>query len=323
MSDIKFPHDMYIGLHTEVNKDDVLVIGGTFYSPTLGVKYVIEESTMVYDGTTWLDTFTKFRNDKKAELDSYKATFAESDYYDVQWAELDTALENGKAAIDGAKTEDDVTAAVAAAKLAMDNVLTKTALDASLVDVKANAKADLAAYKAQKDYNDAEWTTIQGIVSDANAKIDNAKSEADIVQAVSDAKSAMDEVATAKEIADAQLKAWRTDAKKEVQDYYQALDLSQYTNEANATLSKYVAEARTAIDKATEKAKIDEAVATFKKNVDSVAKKDADNSQSTQDSSSVDDVEEGGCFSVAGGSAVLSALGLAAVVALRKKEEND
>ena len=136
----------------------------------------------------------------------------------------------------------------------------------------------------------------------------------------------MDAVKTAAEVEAEEVKALRTTAKAEVRSYYEALDLGQYSQEAIVAISGYVSAAQKAIDAATTKAEIEAAVAQYKANVDSVEKKKADDSQATTDSvsDSVDDVEdEGGCFSVAGGGAALSALGLAAAVALRKKKEND
>ena len=55
MDDIKIPGDMYVNLKTTAEKGDILVIGGTFYSDNLKVKYTIEESTFVWNGTAWTD----------------------------------------------------------------------------------------------------------------------------------------------------------------------------------------------------------------------------------------------------------------------------
>ena len=53
MNDIKIPGSIYCGLGTTVTVGDVLAIGGSFYNETLNVRYVIEESKFVYDGTAW------------------------------------------------------------------------------------------------------------------------------------------------------------------------------------------------------------------------------------------------------------------------------
>ena len=55
MGDIKIPNNLYVGLGTTATTGDVLAIGGTFYNKTLAVKYVIDESTFVWDGSAWTD----------------------------------------------------------------------------------------------------------------------------------------------------------------------------------------------------------------------------------------------------------------------------
>ena len=53
MNDIKIPNDIHVGLGTTAKMGDVLVIGGTFYNEKLAVKYVIEDSKFVWNGTAW------------------------------------------------------------------------------------------------------------------------------------------------------------------------------------------------------------------------------------------------------------------------------
>lgn len=79
MDDIKVPGNIYCGLGTTAVAGDVLVIGGSFYSETLNVRYVIEESTLVFDGEAWLS------------YDEYIATLEEMQ------ASLNFAMLNGAA----------------------------------------------------------------------------------------------------------------------------------------------------------------------------------------------------------------------------------
>ena len=131
-------------------------------------------------------------------------------------------------------------------------------------------------------------------------------------------------VKTAKEVDETNLKNWRADAKNEVKEYYEALDLSQYSKEAKATLNSYVSSARTAIDAATTKEAIDKIVKDFKANVDSV-EKNVEDQQQEETSSSAEQTQSSGCFGVVGSACAVSGIGLAAaaIVALRKKKEND
>jgi hypothetical protein len=140
----------------------------------------------------------------------------------------------------------------------------------------------------------------------------------------------MDKVQTAAEADAAQLKTWRDEAKAEVQAYYGALNFDLYSAEASAMLNGYVATAISTIESATTKADIDAAVAQFKANVDSVEKVSTDtpsNDSTSQNdtSSATDSTKKKGCGSVVGSSVALSGIGLAAaaIVALRKKEDNE
>ena len=53
MDDIKIPNNIYVNLKSTAQKGDVLAIGGTFYNESLAVKYVIEESKFVWNGSAW------------------------------------------------------------------------------------------------------------------------------------------------------------------------------------------------------------------------------------------------------------------------------
>ena len=88
-----------------------------------------------------------------------------------------------------------------------------------------------------------------------------------------------------------------------------------------------MATAMSAIEAATTKEAIDAAVAQFKANVGKVEKLPTDkpaDSSTSQNSSTPDEsvVDEGGCFSVVGGSVALSGLGLAAAAIVADSEKN-
>jgi hypothetical protein len=328
---VKFPAQMYINLGAAAQVGDMLEIGGTFYNVDLGVEYVIAENVLIFNGEAWTDYLTSAKDSAKTQLDNYLAeNFSQDNYYEEQWAEMAAIVENAKASIDKAKTEADLAPIVEKAKEDFGTVLLKDAVDVLLTDVKANAKADLAVYKEKANYNDAEWATIEGILADANAKIDAVHSEAAVAEAVAEAKAAMDKVLTAEQATAAQLKAWREEATKEVQAYYSALDFKLYSSEENATLTGYLQTALATIESATAKEDIDGAVAQFKASVDSMKKTSTDDSASQDDTVAEEDIltkikKMVGCESVVGSSVALSGIGLAAaaVVALRKKEDNE
>ena len=307
MDDIKIPNTMYVGLGTVANEGDVLVIGGTFYNDNLAIKYVIEESTFTYTNQTWVSTLEVSRANAKQEIDTYLADFAQSDYYAAQWEEIITIVNTAKASIDVA-SESGLAAIVNQAKEDISKIETKEEVEVVLVTARNNAKMDLAGYKQEEDYKEAEWQVIQDAITAANAKINAATTEAEIQAAVAEAKAAIDAVKTAAELDAEQLKTWRDEAKATVQAYYDAIDFTKCSTEDNTKLAGYVAAAMKAIEEETDKAKIDEIVAQFKANVDGVTGVE----------------EDSGCGSVGVASGCL--LGgltmVAAAVALRKKKED-
>ncbi len=387
--DIKSPDNaLYINLKLAVSVGDVLKVGGTFYNVDTATAYVIEESTFIWDGTTWLSEFDNFKAEKKAALDEYKATFSQDDYYEAEWNSFATIVAEGKQAIDAATTEADANAALEAAKKAMDDVVTKTESDASFDAIKAEAKAGLTTYKSESDYKAAEWVVIQGIVTAANAQIDACESVTAINTAVTAAKSAMDAVktaakidaenavvATAKEtlatyktesdykaeqwadiqaiitkanadidknigdteaingivtaakaeidkvktaaVVDAEtLVAKQASAKEEVRAYYNAIDHSLYSDEAETQISGYVSTAISAIENAKTVEEIDTAVAQFKTNVNGVAK--------IQKTSQADGAAMPfGCGSVIGGGLATGVALMAIAVAMTCKKKED
>ena len=67
MDDIKVPNNLYVGLKTTAKTGDVATIQGTFYNVNLAVKYVIEESNFMFNGTKWVKFYT---DDKLAKYDT-------------------------------------------------------------------------------------------------------------------------------------------------------------------------------------------------------------------------------------------------------------
>ena len=320
MDDIKIPNDIYLGLDgVEIKEFDELVIEGTFYNPTLGVKYVIEKSTLVFDGETWVDLFPTEKAEAKAELETYlNETYPRENYYDAGWEEMTAIVEAAKVAIDGADRNAKIEEAIATAKAAMAEVKDKEAMEAILSVLRASVKAELAEYKSEADYKAAEWATIQGILTETSTKLDAAQTETAIRELAAEAKLAMDAVLTASQMDEEALKTWRTEAKAAIRAYYEGLNLDGYTAEEQTALNELIATANTAVGEATTKEQIDEIVATFKANVDAVGKTE-DNAGDSSDEA------KGGCGAVVGSTCAMGAIGLvaAATVVLRKKKENE
>ena len=51
---VKIPQEFFLALYQAPVAGDILTIGGTFYSEKYGVEYIINEISLMWDGTTWI-----------------------------------------------------------------------------------------------------------------------------------------------------------------------------------------------------------------------------------------------------------------------------
>ena len=275
---------LYVDLHaTQHTEGTILKIGGVLYNVDWAVKYSITDTTFVWDGSAWLTEFDVLKNEAKAALDEYKATFAEADYYPAEWQSMATFVEAGKANIDAATTAEEVSAALEGAKATLDNVVTKAESDEVIDGLKVSAKEELATYKSASEYREAEVAAMQTILANANTAIDAATSVTDINAIVENAKKDLDALKTAATHAEEEKVV--ADAKAELANFksetdYKATEwaaIQTIINQAYAdieaaigdaeAISGIVATAKTEIDKVKTAAQVDaEALETAKKN---------------------------------------------------------
>ena len=258
--------------------------------------------------------------DAKAELAAYKS---ESDYRAEQWTEIQAIVNKAGADLDLAIGDaEEIAEIVTEAKAKIDAVKTKAQKDAD-DKVVADAKAELAAYKKQDNYKEEQWTEIQSILTKANADLDAANGNAEaIAEIVTATKAKLDKVLTAEQAEAAALEAAKAAGKKEVQEYYDILDHSLYTDEEETQISGFVAAAMSAINQAATAEEVNAAVAQFKANVDGV--KQAPQTSNNDDNNN-DNNSGGGCGSVTGIGGVVAgmALAAAAVAVLGKKKKDE
>ena len=262
---VKFPHDLFVEM-TIPNEGDVLVIGGAFYSPDLGIKYIVTESTFIFNGTVWVSQLEVAKAEAIQTIDTYKATFVQEDYYETEWNSFNAIIAEATAKINAAMTVADVEAAVAAAKTAMDDVVTKAESDAKIEEIKTSAKAELAAYKAESDYTVDGWAAIQAIIAKAGANIDAAISVTEVEAVVVSAKAEMDAVKTAAQVAEeqafidaavAELTAYKTESDYDAEGW---AAIQAIINKAGADMSAVIGD----------EAAINAIVATAKADMDKV-----------------------------------------------------
>lgn len=236
-----------------------------------------EESTVSTEppaDTTLADAKTA----AKAALDSYAKA---EDYRDAQKTELATAIANGKAAIDAAADTAAVDAALASAKTAIDGIKTDAELTAeeelaaaeALAAAKTAAKAQLDAYADADDYRDAQKTELATAITNGKAAIDAAADTAAIDAALASAKAVVDDIKTdaeltaEEELAAEALAAAKTAAKAQLDTY---ADADDYRDAQKTELATAIANGKAAIDAATDTAAVNAALASAKTVIDAI-----------------------------------------------------
>ena len=195
----------------------VVIIEGVFRCEEKGYEYIIEESSFVYQNGVWSNLLDGYKAEKEVALDEYKAALVEADYYETEWAYITAIVDEAKSVIKSSISKKVVENAYTNAIALIDGVAKKADIDANFAQWKADAKAELAAYKNADDYKADEQAAIAAIVAEAQASIDACEDWTSFNQVVVDAKAAMDALWTAEKW-DAAL-AVVADAKSELNSY--------------------------------------------------------------------------------------------------------
>ena len=145
------------------------------------------------------EALARAKADAKTELSEYLASKDLTQYRDEQKTELIQTAEQGNAAIEAAKTVDEVTAALADAKAALDAVKTDTQMaeeEKALVKAKKDALADLYLYKVPADYREVEAAMLSSILAEGEASINAAKTKEEVEALLAVYKARIDELKT-------------------------------------------------------------------------------------------------------------------------------
>ncbi|MBE7080642.1 MAG: hypothetical protein E7371_05330 [Clostridiales bacterium] len=175
-----------------VEEGSIVVIEGTFRSDLYGYEYIFEETSFIYENGSWRNLLDDFKTEKMNALDAYAATFVESDYYESEWALIQTIVSEAKAEINLALSKATVEELLAAAKATMDEVATKADVDTNFPQWKEDAKAELETYKDVTLYRESEQATIASTVAQAKTDIDACANWAEFNKIVVEAKAVMD-----------------------------------------------------------------------------------------------------------------------------------
>ena len=222
------------------------------------------------------DNATILQEEKTAAKDEIANYKNASDYRDAQKTELETAIEEGKAAVDKATSSYYIQRAVDDAKAEIDKIKTDAQLTAeeaeaaeqALEDAKTQAKTGLESYKSAADYRDAEQTRLNELILLGKKAIDGASDQDGINSALSAAKSEIDKLTTNAQWEEAEaFDAKKEAAKAELDDYK---DTNDYNDEGKDRINALVSLGKKAIDGATSEAEINSAVAAAKSAMDQV-----------------------------------------------------
>ena len=138
------------------------------------------------------------KTNAKNALSSYADA---DDYRDAEKAELAAAIAEGNRKIDAAENVSDVNTALANAKAAIDGIKTGAELTAEeLAKAKDAAKRELDAYVNANDYRDAEKAELATAIKNGKSAIDAATDIAGVNAALASAKTKIDTLETDAEI---------------------------------------------------------------------------------------------------------------------------
>ena len=220
------------------------------------IMYEVSKETTLYKTENGFASYADFAAE---ELAAYKA----GKFLEAEEAQRLAIVEQAVADLDGLTDQAAIEAIVTAAKAEIDKLKTAAQYaDEELADDKKAAIDEMVGYKADVAYLSEQAAEREAIISAGKDKVAEAVSLEELAQIVTEAKAAIDEIATKASIVEA--------AKAEVEGYKADL---VYLDAQAAEKAAVVTEALAAIESATSQATIDETVANAKAAIDAIKTK--------------------------------------------------
>ncbi|MBR2384437.1 MAG: hypothetical protein IKA99_02390 [Clostridia bacterium] len=270
-----------IDVSSEDMKSITIPAGTTFpaYSPVLLQPHNNNNIIFIYFETTTDVTFIKLDNGEWIKFEDYvqsakdaigelKAEKEALDCFAADMTLIANTYADAMTALDNATEAEEVKATLA-------NALEVLGAIQSKVDVIANAKAELDAYKADS-FLEAEDAQRAEAVADAKTAIETANSSAEVANIVASTKEFIDTLKTANEYAKEAIAEEVAEAKAEL-DAYKAED-GLYREEEVAARLAIIEDAKLALDEALDLDTVAEIVANAKADIDEL-KTDAELSE--------------------------------------------
>ena len=201
----------------------------------------------------------------KTALESYVNS---ENYRDAEKTLLETAIADGKTAIDAATTSADITSALNSAKALIDAIKTDAVLTAEeLVAAKNTAKTVLEGYANAENYRDAQKAELATAIANGKSAIEAAADITAVSNALATAKAAIDEIKTDAELMAEELLSAKNTAKAELDIYVNATD---YRTEQQTALATAIADGKAAIEASADITAVNIALANAKVIIDGI-----------------------------------------------------
>ena len=201
----------------------------------------------------------------KTALESYVNS---ENYRDAEKTLLETAIADGKTAIDAATTSADITSALNSAKALIDAIKTDAVLTAEeLVAAKNTAKTVLEGYANAENYRDAQKAELATAIANGKSAIEAAADITAVSNALATAKAAIDEIKTDAELMAEELLSAKNTAKAELDIYVNATD---YRAEQQTALATAIADGKAAIEASADITAVNTALANAKVIIDGI-----------------------------------------------------
>ena len=201
----------------------------------------------------------------KTALESYVNS---ENYRDAEKTLLETAIADGKTAIDAATTSADITSALNSAKALIDAIKTDAVLTAEeLVAAKNTAKTVLEGYANAENYRDAQKAELATAIANGKSAIEGAADITAVSNALATAKAAIDEIKTDAELMAEELLSAKNTAKAELDIYVNATD---YRAEQQTALATAIADGKAAIEASADITAVNIALANAKVIIDGI-----------------------------------------------------
>ena len=201
----------------------------------------------------------------KTALESYVNS---ENYRDVEKTLLETAIADGKTAIDAATTSADITSALNSAKALIDAIKTDAVLTAEeLVAAKNTAKTVLEGYANAENYRDAQKAELATAIANGKSAIEAAADITAVSNALATAKAAIDEIKTDAELMAEELLSAKNTAKAELDIYVNATD---YRAEQQTALATAIADGKAAIEASADITAVNISLANAKVIIDGI-----------------------------------------------------